>query len=78
MTESEKASYDIVERLKQDLKEERRTSQDLRRQLERHQRQPIASIRTNEHEQKKGAKLINEEKRAVIHCLEVCREEKTN
>ncbi|KAG0311478.1 hypothetical protein BGZ99_010131, partial [Dissophora globulifera] len=68
----------MVERLKQDLKEERRTSQDLRRQLERHQRQPTASIRTNEHERKKGAKLINEEKRAVLHCLEACREEKAS
>lgn len=90
MREEELAAWERVNTLKRALKESSRKSKILELQLE-HAEQALAQqhpptpspspfsgtlIRIDQHKRRKGTKLTEAERRAVLHCYEVCHEEK--
>lgn len=90
MREEELAAWERVNTLKRALKESSRKSKVLELQLE-HAEQALAQqhpptpspspfsgtlIRIDQHKRRKGTKLTEAERRAVLHCYEVCHEEK--
>ncbi|KAF9081428.1 hypothetical protein BGX29_004530, partial [Mortierella sp. GBA35] len=77
MSEVELAALERAETLERALKESSHRVKELERQLE--QALPPLSgtlIRIDQHKRRRGTKLAGEERRAVLHCYEMCREEK--
>ncbi|KAG0199210.1 hypothetical protein BGX33_011800, partial [Mortierella sp. NVP41] len=90
MSEVEFAAWERAETLKSTLKESSRHIKVLEQQLE-HAEQAAAQyhlpapspapvsgtlIRIDQYKRRKGTRLTEEERRAVLHCYEVCHEEK--
>ena len=77
MSEAELSALLRAEAMERALKESSHRIQGLERQLEQ-ALSPLSDtiIRIDQHKQQKGTKLTGEERRTVLHCYEVCREEK--
>jgi hypothetical protein len=77
MSEAEMASLQRANVLERALRESSRRIKRLEQQLEQ-ALTPVSGtfIRIDQHKRRKGTKLTGEKRRAVLHCYEVCREEK--
>lgn len=80
MSVLESAAWERVETTKRALKESSRRVKALERELELtrpQQNRSSSPIRINQHKRRRGTKLTEDERRAVLHCYEVCLEEKS-
>jgi hypothetical protein len=77
MSEAEMAALQRADVLERALRESSRKIKRLEQQLEQ-ALSPVSGtfIRIDQHKRRKGTKLTGEERHAVLHCYEVCREEK--